>query len=123
MFQVAILKDLGLRRTQVATSESDPMWEAPTSLTGPDCRAAVGGEQRRERWLTIGANSTPVDAIGGRISHGWLLLALVASTPTRGVPAVLLPSPSVLLQLSEVPTACAGREEASLYIGGIRGEE
>jgi len=73
---------------------------------------------RTEHRLAIGSSGAPVNTRGRGISLGWLFETPVAPTPTGGVPAVPPPSPSALLRLSEVPTAFAGREEASLGIGG-----
>src|SRR5258706_13115596 len=69
----------------------------------------------RERRLVVGSRTAPVDRTWKGVSHNWLPKALTAPTPAREVPAAPPPSPSTLLLLSEVSTARAGREDASLY--------
>jgi len=74
-------------------------------------------------WLVVGSSGMPGGTRGRGVSRGWPLLVPVAPTPTGGEPAVSPPSLSGLLLLSEVLTACAGREVASfvlfmLVVGG-----
>src|SRR5258706_12621808 len=93
----------------------------PNDLVKPGDRAALMDEARevreaRERRLMVGSRTAPVDRTWKGISHDWLPIALTAPTPVREVPAAPPPSPSTLLPLSEVSTARAGREDASLYI-------
>ena len=119
MFQVPNLKVLGLSlgRLRGAASESGSLGEVPDSPLEPDCWAAGRAGRVRDRRLVVGAPCTPGDAWRRRFLRLWLPSAPEASPPSGGVPAVLPPSPSALLPLSEVPTACAGREEASLNMG------
>ena len=119
MFHVPNLKVLGLSlgRLRGAASESGSLGEVPDSPLEPDCWAARRAGRVRERRLVFGAPCTPGDAWRRRFSHVWLPSAPEASPPSGGVPAVLPPSPSAPLRLSEVPTACAGREDANLNMG------
>src|SRR5258706_7574588 len=92
----------------------------PNDLVRPGDWAALTDEARevrevRERRLMVGSRTAPVDRTWKGISHNWLPKALTAPTPAREVPAAPPPSPSTLLLLSEVSTARAGREDASLY--------
>ena len=113
MFQVPNLKVLGFSFTGGA--DSGPASPCVTLVRPPDAglwRGEEGGGGR----LVVGALCAPGDAQRRRFSHSWLLGAPEASPRSGGVPAVLPPSPSVPIRLSGVPTACAGRVEASLNI-------
>jgi len=116
-FQVPTLKVLSLR-CMVPVPMLEALSAAAASSGGlPRPPVGAAGLRRlcRVRWLAVGSSGAPGDAGGRGILRRWLPLAPTAPTPAGGGPAVTPPSPSGLLRLSEVPTACAGREPASLY--------
>ena len=96
------------------------VWGAlPSALPGPGDWAVHVGLGILGLRLAVGAAAPPVECSRGRYLHVWLPSALDTAPLSREVPAVPPPSPSVLLLLSEVPTAFAGRGGLCVVIMGV----
>jgi hypothetical protein len=94
MFQVPNLKQCFLSLMGGGMpSPSSPSVSLPSGESGLEAWGSRGGVNSSGTLLVLRARL--VDARRRGVSHEWLLLALTAPTPARGVPAVPPPSPSV----------------------------